>query len=78
MFCHDLNGERVWVLGIKENDAWDLKIVVPKKRDTETMKNLIYRFIPEGNRIVTDSWSSYDWLDNPDSGYINYRNVHGC
>ena len=41
------------------------------------MKNLIERFIPEGNRIVTDAWRSYDWLDNPDSVYIRYRHVHG-
>lgn len=45
------------VLGISENDARDYKIVVSKKRDTETMKNLVYRFIPEGNRIVTDAWA---------------------
>ena len=76
MFCHDLNGERVWILGITENDILDYKIVVSKKRDAETMKNLIYSFIPEGNIIVTDAWSSYDFLDNPDSIYIRYRQVH--
>ena len=31
LFYHDLNGERVLVLGITENDTRDFKIVLSKK-----------------------------------------------
>ena len=30
-----------------------------------------------GNRIVTDEWSGYDFLDHPLSGYRRYKHIHG-
>ena len=68
-FCKDVNGSHLWVIGAIENDTRDFMIILSRDRDANTIKKFITRFIPKGNKIVTDGWPSYDWLDNTNSGY---------
>ena len=76
-FCEDVNGAHLWVLGAIENDTRYFKIILSRDRDANTIKKFMTRFIPKVNKIVTDGWPSYDWLDDTNSGYQRFRHIHG-
>lgn len=59
------------------NTTKDFRVVPTKSRDTIHLKEFIKRYIPSGNRIITDGWSGYDWVDPPNSVYYRYRHIHG-
>ena len=65
------------VVGIINNRSREIRLEIVDNRTTETMKNIINRYIPRGNIIVTDDFSSYRWLDDPSSGYVHSVHNHG-
>ena len=76
MFGHEFD-EPVWILGIINNTNKDFRLEIANSRDTNTIKAFISRHVKKGNKICTDGWPSYDYLDEPDSDYIRYKHNHG-
>ena len=77
MFCHDLNGRQIWVLGMIENETKSFRVVCSYNRDANVIKSFIEKYIPKGNHIIHDGWPAYSFLNNPNSGYIPSIHVHG-
>jgi len=73
LFCHDLNGKQIWVLGITENETKNFRVVVSYNRDEDIIKTLITKVIPTGNIIISDAWSGYSFLN-----VVNYRYIQTC
>jgi len=67
----------VWLLGIIDNASKDFRLEAVFNRDEITIKSFISRNVEIGNNIVSDDWSSYDYLDNNFSGYSHIKHVHG-
>ena len=65
------------LIGIINNRSREIRREIVDNRTTETMKNIINRYIPKGNIIVTDDFASYRWLDDPSSGYAHSVHNHG-
>ena len=77
LFVHDVNKSPLWVLDMTDNETKDFRVVVSKTRDQASLKEFITRYIPKGNNIVTDGWSSYEWIDHANSGYTRFEHIHG-
>ena len=77
LFCNDLNGKQIWVLGITENETKNFRVVVSYNRDEEILKRFITKFIPTGNFIISDAWLGYSFLIAANSEYIHSIHVHG-
>ena len=41
MFCHDLNGRQIWVLGMIENETKSFRVVCSYNRDANVIKSFI-------------------------------------
>ena len=76
LFTHDVNGQKLWLLGFTDNLKKDFHTALTKNSDADTLEKFIRRMIPEGNNIVTDGWAGYNWMDSDDSGYRRYQNIH--
>lgn len=63
MFCHDINGSKIWVLGITDNISKNFRIVASKSTETDIVKTFIYRYIRKDNHLVTDGFISYNFLN---------------
>ena len=72
-----ISSTHIWLLGIIDNQNKQFRLTHTLKRDAVTLKNFIEKHVPRGNRIVTDGWSGYDFLDHPNSGYIRSKHIHG-
>ena len=77
LFCHDINGKQIWVLGMTENETKNFRLICSYTRDNEILKKFIYKFIPPGNHIISDGWNGYSFLDEPGSGYRHSIHIHG-
>ena len=76
LFSHR-NGKQIWILGIINNTSKEFRLEGSYKRDARTLESFIKKFVQNGNNIITDGWSGYDFLDRPNSGYIRYKHIHG-
>lgn len=48
-----------------DNITKDFRVEGSFNRDTITKKTFITQYIEKSNYIVTDAWTAYDFLDNP-------------
>ena len=71
-------GRALWLLGIIKNSTKEFRIEANFERDTATIKKFINKFVDKGNTIISNGWSSYNYLDNPDSGYIHVKHIHSA
>ena len=53
------------------------RLEILENRTQNTMKKLIERLVPKGNRIVTDNAACYNFLNRFDSGYNHSIHTHG-
>ena len=74
LFVH-INGEKIWIIGEKNNETCKIRIDVFKSRNEEDTKTFIYNHIRENKTIIIDGWSAYNFLD--DSNYIHEVHIHG-
>ncbi|KAI7685805.1 hypothetical protein SSS_06570 [Sarcoptes scabiei] len=67
--------EPKWVLGALDSETKDLRIgLLPgNKRSRETIKPLLESFVKRGSTIISDCSSSFDFLDEPTSGFIHEK-----
>ena len=71
----NINGEKIWIIGAKNNETSKIRIDVFKSRNQDDMKTFIYNHIRENITITTDRWSAYNFLD--DSNYNHEVHIHG-
>ena len=69
LFCHR-NRKAVWLLGAVDNISKDFRIEGSYERDSNKLRKFITSHIAEGNNIIMDGWSWYNFLGEPSSGYI--------
>ena len=74
LFVH-IKDEKIWIIGVKYNETYKIRIDVFKSRNKEDMKTFIYNHIWENNTIIIDGWNAYNFLD--DSNYIHEVHIHG-
>ena len=70
-------GRQIWLLGICDNITKNFRIEASYNRDATELKEFITSYVETGNKIVTDGWSGYSFLDLPHSGYYRIQHVHG-
>lgn len=72
-----IDGKQVCLLGIIDNASKYFRLEAVFNRDEITIKSFISKNVEIGNNIVSDGWSSYDYLDNNNVGYNHIRHIHG-
>ena len=72
LFGHK-NISQIWILGAINNSTKDFRLEELLNRDTHILKNFITNYIPIKSKVVTDSWSGYNFLEMPNSGYIHLK-----
>lgn len=78
LFTHIKSGESVWVLGVINNqDKNAFRLEATTKRNSETLKLFIKKYIGKGNTIISDGWTGYVFLDSDNSEYLHDTHNHG-
>ena len=72
LFSHTDIGDKIWVLGIIDNQTKDFRLNISLKRDQNVLKSFITRYVEPGNTIITDGWSGYNFLGSLDNIVIIY------
>ncbi len=62
-------------MNIVNTNSKEFRIVATTTRDWNILKKFITKLVPLGNKIVTDSWAIYNFLN--DNGYVRYEHNHG-
>ena len=75
LFVH-MNGSQIWVIGIIDTSSHKIRLEISKDRSSETIKKIITKHIDKGNIIISDSWPSYNWLDDLNNGYVHIKHNH--
>lgn len=69
--------EGVWVVGGVERTAErKVFLITVTNRDSNTMRDIIRRFVAPGSIIHTDCWQAYNIIENMEEGYTHYRVNH--
>ena len=76
LFGH-INGDQFWLFGIINNQTRDFSIEFTNSRYSASIKSFISKHVKKSNKIYTDGWTGYDYLDDPQYGYERYRYNHG-
>lgn len=61
--------QHIWVFGGIDRETKNCFITRVKKRDRQTLVNIIKKFILPGTKIITDGWKAYNKLE--EEGYIH-------
>ena len=64
------------MVGAKNNEICEIRLDIFKTRTTENMKTFIYNHINPLNKIITNGWSSYHFLDDVNSPYAHEEYSH--
>ena len=70
------NNRQIWLLGIINNTTKDFRIEGTYERTTSAIKKFITFNVKSGNNIITDGFTSYNFLDRIDSGYTHFKHDH--
>ena len=57
-------GEQIWILGIMDNNSKDFRLEAVKQRNSETLKTFILNNIECGNKIISDGWNGYTFIND--------------
>lgn len=75
LLSHTDNGDKIWVLGIIDNQTKEFRLNISLKRDQNALKSFITRYVEPGNTIIIDGWSGYNFLGNLDN-YSHDIHIH--
>ena len=75
LFSHTDNEDKIWVLGIIDNQTKDFRLNISLKRDQNVLKSFITIYVELGNTIITDGWSDYNFLGSMDN-YSHDIHIH--
>ena len=67
---------QVRMIGLIYNSAKDFRIQATYFRDENTLSKFFKKYVQRGNYIVSGGWSTYNYLDAPNSGYIYARQIN--
>ena len=76
LFTHNTKREQIWVLGWINNVTKDFRLEVTKNRTREILKNFLNKYIDSGNKIITDGWVGYVFINSLE-GYEWETHNHG-
>ena len=76
LFTHK-EGEQVWVVRLINSENNNIRLEIVKNRYSNTLKTIVEKYVGKGNYIISDSWSGYNFLSLPNSGYIHHVYNHG-
>ena len=76
LFTHLKDGTQIWVIRIIDNQKKDFLIEATKNRDLESLKTFLVNYIEQGNTIICDGWSGYQFIDTL-VGYTWITHIHG-
>ena len=77
LFTHK-NNIPIWVVGIvSTTNKENLRLHTTKIRNLNYLRTFIHKYIEPGNRIISDGWQGYQFLNNNNSGYIHISYNHG-
>ena len=73
-----INNIPIWVVAIiNTRNHNDIRCNITRTRNTPFMRNFIHKYIKPGIIIISDGWSSYNFLREPGSGYTHLVYSHG-
>ena len=58
LFTHYEN-KQIWVIGMIDTNTNEFRIVPTFSRNSNTLKDIVLRYIRPGNTLITDAWSGY-------------------
>lgn len=61
----------IWVVRLINNKTRQIRLEIAENRNANTIKNIITKYIPRGNIIITDGVLCYQWLTDPSNGYVH-------
>lgn len=76
LFTHYEN-KQIWVIGMIDTNTKEFRLVPTFSRDSNTLKDIVLRYIRPGNTLITDAWSGYNWISQPNSGFHHIIHNHG-
>jgi hypothetical protein len=76
LFGHKHN-KQLWLLGFVNTATKQFRVEATYEGDANTIKKFIIKHVDKGNFIITDGWSAYNFLENPDSGYVHIKHNQG-
>lgn len=65
------------MIGLINTESKEFRLIPTFKRDSETLKEIIHKYVKRGNFIISDGWQGYSWISEPNSGYYHITHVHG-
>ena len=77
VYLYDINGRQLQALGVTENSSKDFRTVLSFNRESDTLKAFITSNIALGNNLADDCWRGNDWINDRNSGYRRYEQIHG-
>ena len=77
LFVTDGNNNQIWVIGAVDNITKDFRIDIAFKRNEEVLKTFIVFHIQKGNKLITDGWAGYSFIDEQ-QGYTREVHIHGA
>ena len=76
LFITDQTNNQIWVIGAIYNLTKDFRIDIAFRRNQNVLKTFITQYIDEGNKLITDGWSGYSFIDEM-VGYQREIHIHG-
>ena len=70
LFMHK-EGNQTWIIGLLNTETNGIRLDVVTIRNETTLKAIIEKHAGIGKEIYSDSWTCYNFLNRPNSGYIN-------
>ena len=77
LFVTDANNNQIWAIGAVDNISKDFRVDIAFKRDESILKKFIITHIESGNKIITDGWAGYSFIDQL-QGYTREVHIHGA
>ena len=75
MFVHK-ESNKLWVIVIIDTASLDIRIEISFDRSTTTMEKIIYKYVEQGNIIISDLCPAFNFLDDINSGYRHITHNH--
>lgn len=59
-----------------DTNTKEFRLVPTFSRESNTLKDIVLRYIRPGNTLITDAWSGYNWISQPNSGFHHITHNH--
>lgn len=70
IICLSMLITNIWVVRLINNKTRQIRLEIVENRNTNSIKNIITKYIPKGNIIITDGILCYQWLTDPSNSYV--------